>query len=169
MTAEPVAEDTVGLRPTKAREDVLVNRPAGGAAVEPSRVGVPRAVIYEPHPAVRAVLEHLLLREGYAVEVCGEGREAAPGPVLLLAGSEDGSGLYVFRTRDAAGTLPRLSGGPDSPGVSGLKAVGIHAFLPKPFGATDVLRVVWAVGGFDERKKSPTADRRSSVSSAKLS
>ncbi len=112
-------------------------------------------MIYEPHPAVRAVLEHLLLREGYAVEVCGEGREAASGPALLLAGAEDGSGLYIFRTQDAAGALPRLSGGVDLPGVPGLKAFGIHAFLPKPFGAADVLRVVCAVGGFDGRKKGP--------------
>lgn len=130
---------------------------------------MPRAVISEPHPAVRAVLEHLLLREGYTVEVCGEDREAAPGPVLLLAGSEDGSGLYVFRTRDAAGILPRLSRGAETPGEPDLKALGIHAFLPKPFGAADVLRVVWAVGGFDERKKGSRPDRRPSVSSAKLS
>jgi len=65
---------------------------------------------------MRAVLKHLLLREGYAVEVCGEDREAAPGPTLLLAGAEDGSGLYMFRTRDAAGALPRLSGGSGSAG-----------------------------------------------------
>ncbi len=115
MTAEPVARNKAGLMPARAREKVLSNRPAGGA-VGSSLARMPRAVIYEPHPAVRAVLEHLLLREGYAVEVCGEGREAAPGPVLLLAGSEDGSGLYVFRTRDAAGILPRLSRGADTPG-----------------------------------------------------
>ena len=117
--------------------------------------GAPRAVISEPHPAVRAVLEHLLLREGYAVEVCGEDRETAPGPVLLLVGAEDGSGLYVFRTRDAAGALARLSGGAGLPGGSDLKAFGIHAFLPKPFGAADVLRIVWVVGGFDGRRKGP--------------
>jgi hypothetical protein len=112
-------------------------------------------VIREPHPAVRAVLEHLLLREGYAAEVCGENRGAAPGPALLLAGAEDGSGLHVFRTRDVAGALPRLSGRADLPGRPGLEAFGIHAFLPKPFGAADVLRVVWAVSGFDGRKKGP--------------
>lgn len=117
--------------------------------------GTPRSVVVEPHPAVRAVLEHLLLREGYAVEVCDHGREAAPGPVLLLVGAEDGSGLYVFRTRDAAGALARLSGGADPPVGDGLKEFGIHAFLPKPFGVADVLRVVWAVGGFDGRKKGP--------------
>ncbi len=131
-----------------------MKRPAGGA-VGPSLIGAPRAVIREPHPAMRAVLKHLLLREGYAVEVCGEDREAAPGPTLLLAGAEDGSGLYMFRTRDAAGALPRLSGGVDLPGEPGLEAFGIHAFLPKPFGSADVLRVVWAVGGIDGRKKGP--------------
>lgn len=138
-----------------------MKRPAGGA-VGSSLVGAPRAVIWEPHPAVRAVLEHLLLREGYAVEVCGEDREATPGPALLLAGAEDGSGLHVFRTRDVAGALPRLLGGVAPPGRPGLETFGIHAFLPKPFGSADVLRVVWAVGGFDGRKKGPrgTEDAR---------
>lgn len=154
MTAEPSTREPVEPVYPRVREDVSLKRPAGGA-VGPSLVGVPRAVIWEPHPAVRAVLEHLLLREGYVVEVCGDDREAAPGPALLLAGAEDGSGLHVFRTRDAAGALPRLSGGVGLPGVPGLEAFGIHVFLPKPFGSADVLRVVWAVGGFDGRKKGP--------------
>ena len=103
-------------------------------------------------------------------KVCGEGREAASGPALLLVGAEDESGLYIFRTWDAAGALSQLLGRADLPGVPGLKAFGIHAFLPKPFGAADALRVVWAVCGFDERKKGPAAaDGRSSVSPVKLS
>lgn len=37
-----------------------------------------------------------------------------------------------------------------------LRADGIHAFVPKPFDASDVLRVIWAVSGFDSRKRSPS-------------
>jgi DNA-binding response OmpR family regulator len=115
----------------------------------------------EPHPAVQAVLEHLLLREGYAVETRGDASEAAlrqtPGrtPVLLLVGAENGDGLYVFQTRDVAGVLAALLGGAEVSQCSNLSAFGIHAFVPKPFGIVDILRVVRAVGGFDGRKKGP--------------
>jgi hypothetical protein len=68
--------------------------------------------------------------------------------VLLLVGSEDG--LHVLEARDVAG-LP----GEDLLHRLILRADGIHAFVPKPFGASDVLRVVWAVSGFDSRKRSP--------------
>ena len=133
-----------------------------------------RAIIVEPHPAVQAVLEHLLLREGYEVEAFGEASEAAPGrtpeqgprrlttgsspPVLLLVGAGSGDGLYVFRTRNVAGVLDTLAGDAEPseeavPRVSNLSVFGIHAFVPKPFGISDILRVVRAVGDFDERKK----------------
>ncbi len=154
VTAEPSTRAPVGPVHPRVREDVSLKRPTGGTK-GPFLVGAPRAVIWEPHLAVRAALEYLLLREGYAVEVWGEDHEAAPGPALLLAGAEDGDGLYVFQTRDASGALPRLSGGVGLPGGPTSEAFGIHAFLPKPFGAADVLRVVWAVGGFDGRKKGP--------------
>lgn len=124
-----------------------------------------RAIIVELHPAVQAVLEHLLIREGYTVEAFGGASEAAPGqlpfptsPVLLLVGAESGDGLYIFRTRDISGVLAALDGGPeppegDLPNGFNLSAFGIHAFVPKPFGILDILRVVHAVGDFDERKK----------------
>jgi CheY-like chemotaxis protein len=121
--------------------------------------------IVEPHPAVQAVLEHLLIREGYAVEAFGEASEAAPEqllfptlPVLLLVGAENGDGLYVFRTRDVAGVLAALDG--DSEPSEGdlsiefnLSAFGIHAFVPKPFGILDIVQIVHEVGDFDERRK----------------
>lgn len=114
-------------------------------------------MIVEPHPAVQAVLEHLLVREGYAVEACGEASGVAPGqtPALLLVGAGNGDGLYVFRTRDVAGVLVALTGGEGLSGRSHLPTFGIHAFVPKGFGIVDILRVVRAVSGFDERKKAP--------------
>ncbi|MBA4116564.1 MAG: hypothetical protein H0X71_09070 [Rubrobacter sp.] len=126
-----------------------------------------RAIIVEPHPAVQAVLEHLLLREGYLVEAFGKFSAALPGqtpvlapPVLLLVGTGGGDGLYVFRTRDVAGVLAALDGEPELSEIVpsagwDLSAFGIHAFVPKPFGIVDILRVIRAVGDFDERKKGP--------------
>ncbi len=118
-------------------------------------------VIVESHPAVQAVLEHLLIREGYAVEACSEASEVAPGrtPVLLLMGVEDGDGLYVFQTREVAGVLAALTKDAELSGGAGLAAFGIHAFVPKPFGMVDILRVVRAVGDFDGRKKGPPRER----------
>lgn len=129
-----------------------------GARPSPETMWGDRAIIVEPHPAVQAVLEHLLLWEGYVVETFGEPSKALPDPspgltlpILLLVGEESGDGLFVFRTRDVAGVLAALNGGP--PNVFNLSAFGIHAFVPKPFGIVDILRVVRAVGGFDERKQ----------------
>lgn len=137
-----------------------------------------QAIVVEPHPAVQAVLEHLLLREGYAVETFRETAEAASvqekpeqgsqqayapfSPVLLLVSAGSGEGLYVFRTRDVPGVVAALTDdtGFEIPGVVGagrldLPAFGIYAFVPKPFGIADILRVVRAISGFDERKKGP--------------
>ena len=72
---------------------------------------IPRAVIVEPHPALRAVLEYLLAQEGYAVEAGGEAPFAEPGPALLLVASEDGGGLYIFEAEKAAETLEKFSPG----------------------------------------------------------
>jgi DNA-binding response OmpR family regulator len=113
-----------------------------------------RAVIVERHPAVQAVLEHTLLQEGYAVKTYGEAAQVTPerAPVLLLVGAENGEGLYVFRTHDVSGVLATLSEGANLSG-STLSTFGIHAFLPKPFGIVDILRIICAVAGFDGRKK----------------
>ena len=123
-------------------------RPPGGFGTSstPER---PRAVIVEPHPAVRAVLEYLLSREGYSVEGGGETPTAAPGPALMLVAA--GDGLYVFESRDAAGALGALHPEPSLETFAGVG--GIKAFVPKPFGAEDVLRVVRAVRGFDGRRR----------------
>lgn len=152
-------EGLAGSSPLKLRR-------APGARPSPETMWGDRAIIVEPHPAVQAVLEHLLLREGYAVEAFGEPSKALPDPspgltlpILLLVGEESGDGLFVFRTRDVAGVLAALNGGPEPPpegappNVSNLSAFGIHAFVPKPFGIVDILRVVRAVGDFDERKQ----------------
>jgi DNA-binding response OmpR family regulator len=113
---------------------------------------IPRAVIVEPHPALRAVLEYLLAQEGYAVEAGGEAPFAEPGLALLLVASEDGGGLYIFEAEKAAETLEKFSLNVRSSEVlSGV--TGILAFVPKPFGARDVLHIVRAVSGFDVRKK----------------
>lgn len=119
-----------------------------------------RAVIFESHPTVATVLEHLLRREGYAVELWTMTRPVAAGPALLLASAEDRGGLYVFEVHDVARTLQELSGGGGGLAQSLSLAEGIHAFLPEPFGAADVLRVVRAVSGFDGRRKrfSPAPD-----------
>jgi hypothetical protein len=141
----------------EGQRDPPIERPAGGfdgsSTPESSRV-----VIVEPHPAVRVVLEYLLAREGYTVETPGEAPFA--GPALLLVAAEDGGGLHVFKTRNAAETLEGLSrGAHPSPGsLSGI--TGIQAFVPKPFGAGDVLRVVRAVSGFDGRRRAKDSSSR---------
>jgi hypothetical protein len=134
----------------EGQSDLPAERPVGGF----ERSSTPktfRVVIVEPHPAVRVVLEYLLAREGYTVETREEASCAAPGPTLLLIAAEDGSGLHVFESGNAAETLAQLPRGDRaSPGaLSGV--TGIHAFVPKPFGTGDVLRVVRAVSGFDGR------------------
>lgn len=135
------------------QRDLPAERPAGGFERSSTTPNISRAVIVEPHLAVRAVLEYLLAREGYTVEARGEAPFAVPGPALLLVAAEDGSGLYVFESRNAAETLEGLPlDAQTSPeALSGV--TGIQAFVPKPFGAGDVLRVMRAVSGFDGRKR----------------
>jgi hypothetical protein len=121
-----------------------------------------RTVILEPHPAVRAVLEYLLTQEGHAVEAResytppagpGAGPGTEPGPALFLVAAEDGGGLYVFGSRNAAETLEELSAGA-KPSLEGLAGVtGMQAFVPKPFGAGDVLRAVRMVRSYDGRRR----------------
>lgn len=134
----------------EGQPDLPAKRPLGGFEAPPTPER-PRAVIFEPHPAVRVVLEYLLAREGYSVEARGEAPFAAPGPALMLVAA--GDGLYVFESRDAAETLEGMESVVPS-SLETLRGVtGIQAFVPKPFGAGDVLRVVRAVKGFDGRKR----------------
>ena len=140
----------------EGQPDLPAGRPGGG--FEARRPPKGRAVIFEPHPAVRVALEHLLLREGYSVDARGEGPFAVAGPALMLVGGEDG--LHVFVSQDAAGTIEGLNPG-ISPSLETLSGVtGIRAFVPKPFGAGEVLRVVRTVRGFDGRRRH-TRERRS--------
>ena len=114
-----------------------------------------RALVVEPHPAVRTVLEYLLGREGYAVEVFAteEPFVAVPGPALLLVAAGDGGGLYVFLSEDVSETLGGFGPGASRSPLAFSGATGIQAFLPKPFGVEDVLRVVRVVGGFEGRRR----------------
>jgi FixJ family two-component response regulator len=107
----------------------------------------------EPHPAVLTVLEYLLVREGYAVEAFAteEPFVAVPGPALLLVAV--GDGLYVFLSEDVSETLGGFVPGTGGSPVAFSGATGIQAFLPKPFGVEDVLRVVKMVGGFEGRRR----------------
>ena len=152
--------------------DWLARRPSPGFDSFPTSSAYPtypdrkisRAVIAESHPTVATVLEHLLKREGYSVELWVKNCALQAGPALLLASAEDRSGLYVFEVRDICRTLEELTINPGGLARSLSLAEGIHAFLPEPFGAADVLRVVRAVSGFDgsrERFLSPrdAADR----------
>ena len=116
---------------------------AGGPAAP-----VHRAVVAEPCPRLRAAIEHVLLGEGYRVQ---EPSGHEDGPVVLFAGA--GDGLHVFEARDVAGALADLYGG-SGPFV-GSFALGVRAFVPRPFGAADVLRVARAVCGFDRRRRAP--------------
>lgn len=120
----------------------------------PQPPAVSRAVIVEPNPAVRSVLEYLLVREGFRTEAHAEALFAVeglvePGPALLLVAAGDGGGLHVVESRDAAVTLAEMSAAARASPGDPSGAAGIRAFLPKPFGASDVLRVVRAVGGSD--------------------
>ena len=123
-------------------------RPRGGFEGPPTPER-PRAVIFEPHPAVRAVLEYLLARDGYSVE--SSGALAREGPALMLVAA--GDGLYVFESRDAAETLEALDPRVASSFETLCGVTGIQAFVPKPFGAGDVVRVVRVVRGFDARRR----------------
>jgi hypothetical protein len=134
----------------EGQTDLPAERPLGGFEGPPTSKR-PRAVIFEHHPAVSTVLEYLIASEGYCVETRGEAPFAAPGPALMLVAA--GDGLYVFESRDAASTLEGLDPGA-APSLETLLGVtGIQAFVPKPFGAEDVLRVVRAVRGFDGRRR----------------
>ena len=132
--------------------DLPAERPVGGFE-RLSLLKTSRAVIVEPHPAVRAVLEYLLAREGYAVETWEVASHVAPGPTLLLIAAEDGSGLHVVESLDAAETLAQLPRDERASPKALSGVTGIQAFIPKPFGAGDVLRVVRAVRGFDGRRR----------------
>ncbi len=114
-----------------------------------------RAVIVESHPAVRAVLEYLLAREGYAVEAFAteEPFVAVPGPALLLVAAGDGGDLYVFLSEDVSEILGGFVPGTGGSAVAFSGAIGIQAYLPKPFGGEDVLRVIGMVGGFEGRRR----------------
>lgn len=107
-------------------------------------------MVAEPHPRSRAAIEHALLREGYRLV---DGEELPEAPVLLFAG--DGDGLHIFEARDVAGALEGIYAGPGTLRVEGSPALGIHAFVPRPFGVADVLRVARAVEGFDCRRRAP--------------
>jgi hypothetical protein len=120
-------------------------------------------VIFEPHPAVRVALEHLLLREGYSVDARGEGPFAVAGPALMLVGVEDG--LHVFVSQDAAGTIEELNTRISSPLETLPEVTGSRAFVPKPFGAGDVLRVVRTVRGFDGRRRHAREQRNVDMTS----
>lgn len=128
----------------RAAED-FVQPPTPDIAECPRRV-----VIFETHPAIGAALEHLMLREGYVVELVEKRSAVTPGPALLLAGSGDYSGLYVVKARDVTATLYELFDG-ESMENSKARSEGVSAFLPIPFGSEDVLRVVRAVSGFRVR------------------
>lgn len=119
-----------------------------------SSLSKPRAVVVEEHPAVRAVLEHWLCREGYEVDCWHEVRiaESKPGPALMLIGAGERGGLYIFESCDAAETLEDLRNRSEPQREPWASAVGIHVFIPQPFGIADVLRIVRAVGSFDGRK-----------------
>ena len=120
--------------------------------VEAPRHGPParRAMVAEPCPRSRAAIEHALVHEGYEL-VDGEG--ASEAPVLLFAGS--GDGLHVLEARDVACALEDISEFPGPSRCHGSVALGIHAFVPRPFGLADVLRVARAVEGFDFRRRVP--------------
>ena len=140
----------------EGQPDLPAGLPGGGfGACQPPKG---RAVIFEPHPAVRVALEHLLLREGYSVDARGEKPFAVAGPALMLVGSEDG--LHVFVSQDVAGTIEGLNPGISQPLEKLSGVTGIWAFVPKPFGAGDVLRVVRTVRSFDGRRRH-TRERRS--------
>ena len=109
-------------------------------------------MVAEPHPRLRVAIEHALMGEGYRV-VDGEPFGDSEEPVILFAG--DGDGLHVFEARDVAGALADLCAGSGPSRGAGSPALGVHAFVPRPFGVADVLRVAQVVRGFDRRRRAP--------------
>ena len=73
--------------------------------------------------------------------------------MILFAG--DGDGLHVFESRDVAGALADLHDGSGPVRGNRSPALGVHAFVPRPFGVADVLRAAQVVGGFDRRRRAP--------------
>lgn len=120
----------------------------GAGSSIPSR----RAVVAEPHPRLRVAIEHALISEGYRL-ACGESFGGSEEPVILFAGDVDG--LHVFESCDVAGALADLYDGSGPVRGNRSPALGVHAFVPRPFGVADVLRVAQVVGGFDNRRRAP--------------
>jgi hypothetical protein len=111
-----------------------------------------QAVVAEACPRLRAAIEHALRGEGYRV-LDGEPVGGSEEPVVLLVGA--GDGLHVLEARDVAGALSDLCESSGPLRGEGSPALGIHAFVPRPYGAADVLRVARAVCGFDRRRRVP--------------
>lgn len=160
---DPVYPDGWREAPAK-RPTWALDRPATPEISR--RPGVPRdlyrAIIVEPNPAVGSVLEYLLAREGFLTEVHEEVRPAVESVQAGLAdgrsGQESfllfvaaGDGLYIARSRDAVAALEETSRATRTPFAGQSGATDIRAFVPKPFGARDVLWAVRTVSGSDER------------------
>ena len=108
-------------------------------------------MVAEPHLRSRVAIEHALVHEGY--KLVDEEEASSEAPVLLFAGA--GDGLHVLEARDVTGALKNIFESPGPLRSDGAVALGIHAFVPRHFGVTDVLRVARAVEGFDCRRRVP--------------
>jgi hypothetical protein len=127
-------------------------RHAAAGRVSGSAIQARQAVVAEECPRLRAAIEHALRGEGYRV-LDGEPAVGSKEPVVLLVGA--GDGLHVLEASDVAGALSDLCESSGSLRGEGSPALGIHAFVPRPYGAADVLRVARTVCGFDRRRRTP--------------
>lgn len=127
-------------------------RHAAAGRVNGSANQARQAVVAEECPRLRAAIEHALRGEGYRV-LDGEPAGSSKEPVVLLVGA--GDGLHVLEASDVAGALSELCDGSGPLRGERSPALGIHAFVPRPYGAADVVRVARTVCGFDRRRRAP--------------
>jgi DNA-binding response OmpR family regulator len=122
----------------------------------------PLVLVIEDDPSVQSLLQTLLISEGYAVEVAGDGTAGLraamarrPAVVLLDLVMPDLGGLRVLEEMQAA---PGLAGVPVVVLTGRLEEIpalearlGAGRVFPKPFGVTDLLSRIAELTG-----KAPT-------------
>lgn len=123
---------------------------AAAAAV----AGGPVVLVIDDHPPVLQALKFLLESKGYtaltapdgetAVELCRRrhGDIAAVVTDLMMPGMDGVETIRALRKVDAGLEFIAMSGGASPREVAALEALGVKAFLQKPFGVDDLVQAL---------------------------